>query len=78
MDPAERRKGRIRTFLWTLLILAALAFGTLWFLDKIPFLPRHKAQTEQVEPVQEAVTEEVIEEPVAETTAGTEESAPAE
>ena len=78
VDPAERRKGRIRTFLWTLLILAALAFGTLWFLDKIPFLPRHKAQTEQVEPVQEAVTEEVIEEPVAETTAGTEESAPAE
>ncbi len=78
VDPAERRKGRIRTFLWTLLILAALAFGTLWFLDKIPFLPRHKAQTEQVEPVQEAVAEEVIEEPVAETTAGTEESAPAE
>lgn len=58
VDPAERRKSRIRTFLWTLLILAALAFGALWFLDKIPFLPRHKAQTEQVEQKTEDSSEE--------------------
>ena len=60
VDPAERRKGRIRTFLWTLLILAALAFAGLYFFtDKVDFLKKKKAQTEQVEPAPEAPAEEI-------------------
>ena len=60
VDPAERRKGRIRTFLWTLLVLLLLAFAGLWFFtDKVDFLKKKKAQTEQVEPAPEAVAEEV-------------------
>ena len=69
VDPAARRKAHLRTFLWTLLVLALLAFGTLWFLDKIPFLPHHKAQVEQVEQVAEAAAEQAVEATATETPA---------
>ena len=75
VDPAARRKARIRTFLWTLLVVAILAVGGLYFFtDKLDcVLRRNKAVVEQVEeqpvPVE---TEEVTDEAPAE--AGEEEA----
>ena len=43
-----------------MLILAALAFAGLYFFtDKVDFLKKKKAQTEQVEPAPEAPAEEI-------------------
>ena len=51
VDPAARRKARIRSFLWTLLVVVVLAVGGLYFFtDKLDgVLRRNKAVVEQVE-----------------------------
>ena len=58
VDPAERRKGRIRTFLWTLLILAALAFAGLYFFTDKAEAPAEEIPATEAAPVPEEVPAE--------------------
>ena len=61
VDPAARRKARLRTCLWSLLAVILLAgAGLYFFTDKLDCLKKNKAQTEQVEPAPEAAAEEAV------------------